>query len=81
MWNIRLSVQEADAEIVLQRAKEKFPPAQPRVISDQGSQLSRVIQGVQLAEGSTLIFYRLDAGAGVIEIKHFWHGARGTPRL
>jgi transposase InsO family protein len=31
-------MQEADAEIVLQRAREKFPQAKPRVISDQGSQ-------------------------------------------
>jgi putative transposase len=37
-WDIRLSMQEADAEIVLQRAREKFPQAKPRVISDQGSQ-------------------------------------------
>ena len=37
-WDIRLSMQEADAEIVLQRAREKFPQARPRIISDQGSQ-------------------------------------------
>jgi putative transposase len=37
-WDIRLSMQEADAEIVLQRAREKFPQAKPRIISDQGSQ-------------------------------------------
>lgn len=36
-WDIRLSMTEADAEIVLQRAREKFPHAKPRVISDQGS--------------------------------------------
>jgi transposase InsO family protein len=36
-WDIRLSMTEADAEIVLQRAREKFPHARPRVISDQGS--------------------------------------------
>jgi putative transposase len=27
-WDIRLSMQEADAEIVLQRAREKFPQVQ-----------------------------------------------------
>lgn len=36
-WDIRLSMTEADAEILLQRAREKFPHARPRVISDQGS--------------------------------------------
>jgi transposase InsO family protein len=36
-WDIRFSMTEADAEIVLQRAREKFPHARPRVISDQGS--------------------------------------------
>ena len=36
-WDIRLSMTEADAEIVLQRAREKFLHARPRVISDQGS--------------------------------------------
>jgi toxin ParE1/3/4 len=47
--------------------------------------LGRVVRGRRgervLVEESILIFYRLDAGAGVIEIKRFWHGARGTPPL
>jgi toxin ParE1/3/4 len=34
-----------------------------------------------LVEGPILIFYRPDAAAGVIEIKRFWHGARGTPQM
>ena len=29
---------EVDIEILLQRAKEKFPPARPRIISDNGPQ-------------------------------------------
>lgn len=37
-WDIRTSMQEADAEIVLQRARERFPNVRPRIISDQGSQ-------------------------------------------
>ena len=37
-WEIRESMKEADIEIVLQRAKEKFPDKKPRVISDNGPQ-------------------------------------------
>lgn len=37
-WDIRESMTEADVEIILQRAKEKFPDAQPRIISDNGPQ-------------------------------------------
>jgi transposase InsO family protein len=35
---IRESMKEADVEIVLQRAREKFPNEKPRVISDNGPQ-------------------------------------------
>jgi len=37
-WEIRESMQEADVEIVLQRARERFPDAEPRIISDNGPQ-------------------------------------------
>jgi len=37
-WEIRESVTEADVEIVLQRARERFPDAEPRIISDNGPQ-------------------------------------------
>ena len=37
-WEIRESMTEGDVEIVLQRAKEKFPKERPRVISDNGPQ-------------------------------------------
>lgn len=37
-WDIRTSMTEADIELILQRAKEKFPQARPRVISDNGPQ-------------------------------------------
>ncbi len=37
-WEIRESMREADVEIILQRAKEKFPDALPRIISDNGPQ-------------------------------------------
>jgi putative transposase len=35
---LRESMKEADVEIVLQRAREKFPDARPRIISDNGPQ-------------------------------------------
>jgi toxin ParE1/3/4 len=34
-----------------------------------------------LAEGNILIFYRLDLRARIVEIKRFWHSARGIPNL
>jgi transposase InsO family protein len=37
-WSLRESMREADVEIVLQRAKEKFPGVSPRIISDNGPQ-------------------------------------------
>jgi len=37
-WQIRESMTEADIEIISQRAREKYPEARPRVISDNGPQ-------------------------------------------
>lgn len=37
-WELRPSMTEAEIEIVLQRAREKYPEAGPRVISDNGPQ-------------------------------------------
>lgn len=37
-WEIRPSMTEADVEIILQRAREQFPDARPRIISDNGPQ-------------------------------------------
>jgi len=37
-WEIREKMEETDVEIILQKAKEKFPEAQPRIISDNGPQ-------------------------------------------
>lgn len=36
-WELRESMTEWDVEIVLQRARERFPEARPRIISDNGS--------------------------------------------
>ncbi len=37
-WEIREKMQEIDVEIILQRAREKYPAATPRVITDNGPQ-------------------------------------------
>lgn len=37
-WSLGERMHEMDVEILLQRAKEKFPQAQPRIISDNGPQ-------------------------------------------
>jgi putative transposase len=37
-WDIQESVTEAEVELILERAKEKFPGAKPRIISDNGPQ-------------------------------------------
>src|SRR5207249_11259847 len=38
-WEIREQMKESDVETILERAKEKHPPARPRVITDNGPQL------------------------------------------
>ena len=37
-WDIRPQMREADAEIIIQRAREVYPQARPRIISDNGPQ-------------------------------------------
>ena len=37
-WEIREAMKEADVECIIQRAREKFPDAKPRIISDNGPQ-------------------------------------------
>src|ERR1017187_2245827 len=37
-WDLRGSMTESDIEIILQAAKEKYPEARPRIISDNGPQ-------------------------------------------
>ncbi len=37
-WEIRESMAEAEIEIIIQRARENFPGARPRIISDNGPQ-------------------------------------------
>jgi transposase InsO family protein len=37
-WEIREQMTEADIEVIIQRGREKFPEAYPRIISDNGPQ-------------------------------------------
>jgi transposase InsO family protein len=37
-WEIRESMKEKDVEIIIQRGREKWPEARPRIISDNGPQ-------------------------------------------
>lgn len=37
-WEIREQMQELDVEVILQRAREKYPDANPRIITDNGPQ-------------------------------------------
>ena len=37
-WEIRESMKESDAELVLQRARERFPQARPQIICENGPQ-------------------------------------------
>jgi len=37
-WEIREAMTEADVECILQRARERYPDARPRIISDNGPQ-------------------------------------------
>jgi len=37
-WDLRETMKESDIEVILQGAKEKYPEARPRIISDNGPQ-------------------------------------------
>ncbi len=37
-WDLRASMTEGEVEVLLERAKERFPEARPRIISDNGPQ-------------------------------------------
>ena len=37
-WDLRESMTEAEVEVILERAREKYPEAKPRIISDNGPQ-------------------------------------------
>jgi putative transposase len=47
-WDLRESLKESDVEMILERAKEKYPEARPRIISDNGPQfIAREFKGTR----------------------------------
>jgi transposase InsO family protein len=73
-WEIRESMTEADVEIVLQRARERFPDARPRLISDNGPQFiakdfKEFIRASGMTHVRTAPFYPQSNGK-----QERWHG-------
>lgn len=73
-WEIRESMKEAEVQIILQAALEKFPDARPRIISDNGPQFvakdfKEFIRIVQLTHVRTSPHYPQSNG----KIER-WHG-------
>src|SRR5260370_5529788 len=53
-WEIREQMKEADVETILERAKEKYPQARPRIITDNGPQfIARAFKHFILITGMT----------------------------
>ena len=81
-WEIRESMTEREVELVLQKAKEKYPEAKPRVISDNGPQFVArdfkqfgpagprrrhpVISGIGTGSEDTLRFAEMATGMSVL---------------
>jgi putative transposase len=45
-WDLRESLKEAEIEMILERVKEKYPEANPKIISDEGPVRLPGLQGV-----------------------------------
>jgi len=73
-WEIRQSMTEKDAELVVQRAVEKYPHQQPRIITDNGPQFiardfKQFIRMVGLSHVRTSAYYPQSNGK-----LERWHG-------
>ena len=60
-WEIRKSMKTDDVQIIVQRAREKFPEARARAITDNGRILRNLIQGANYLQSHILHFYQLAA--------------------
>lgn len=61
-WEIRAQMTEMAGEVIIQRAREKFPPARPRIISDHGPQFvakdfKEFIRGCGMTHVRTSLYY------------------------
>ena len=52
-WDLREKMTEADIEIIMQGAKEKYPEARQRIISDNGPQLRFELASLRIGRGFT----------------------------
>ncbi len=77
-WELRESMRESDIEIILQRAKERFPEQRPRIISDNGPQfIARDFKEFVRISGMTHVrtspYYPQSNGNGKKKIMESWH--------
>lgn len=66
-WDLREKMEERDAEVVVQMAKEIYRDAKPRIISDQGSQFrsndfKRFVTDIEATHVMTSPYYPLSNG-------------------
>jgi transposase InsO family protein len=70
-WDLRESMREADIQVILHRAKENYPEAKPRIISDNGPQfIARDFKEFIRISGMTHVrtspYYPQSNGAGAL---------------
>ncbi len=53
-WEIREKMEEIDVETILQRAREKYPNENPRIITDNGPQFVAKSAAVHLQQPRTV---------------------------
>jgi transposase InsO family protein len=69
-WDIREAMTEMDVEIVIQRSRERFPDAKPRMISDNGPQFiakdfKEFIRVAGMTHVRTAPYYPLELAVGL----------------
>jgi putative transposase len=70
-WDLRESMREADIQVILHRAKENYPEAKPRIISDNGPQFiardfKELIRISGMPHVRTSAYYPQSNGAGAL---------------
>jgi transposase InsO family protein len=80
-WEIGESMKEADVEMIVQRAREKFPNAKPRIISDNGPQFvardfKEFVRLCGMTHVRTSPYYPQSNG----KIERWWQGPKGALR-
>ena len=75
-WDLRASMTEAEVEIIVQKARERFPEARPRIVSDNGPQFvakdfQTFIREAQMTHVRTSPYYPQSNGKAEGYIKTF----------